>query len=397
MRAAEEHRMTRTGKVLLASVALACIAPTTAMAWTKAYVAEWFEPAFRFGGPDGANPDAPGTDCPQGANDIDVKKELQQPFRSPELVAAALNPENGLSIVRTFGFRGPNAENIYENPTSRPDPGFREVAHDMAEGLNLDGDETTGFKQGLNGENGVDNAYYKAAGCVRRWRGPARDSSTGKFHMELMRAGGFTVAFVVSGKGADPMNDEDVTVGIYTSSDRLVKDAEGVIAADYTYRIDPDPRLQSVFKARTRNGVLQEKETIPLLRAHESMQTLNDNPYMELHKARVKFEMKPDGSMVGIMAGYRDWFDLYRDPVGNSGHGKQNGNGNGSGAIAERLGRFNAVGFYYALRRNADGLKDPETGQNRGISAAYRYFLKPAFVVSPQADEAVQVARIFDK
>jgi len=390
--------MSTKGLFLSAAAAFALCAPAAAHAWTKAYVVDWFEPAFKFGAASGASADAPGTDCPTGANDIDVRKEVTQPYRSKAIIDHVMNPENGIGpIINTFGFRGPNGENVYENPTSRPDPGFKEVQHDIAEGLNLDGDEATGFKQGLNGENGVDNAYYKAAGCVRRWRGEARGSSTGKFHMEIMRAGEFTVTFVLSGKGDDPMNDDDVTVGVYTSPDRLVKDAEAEIAADYTYRIEADPGFQTVFKATTKNGVLQEKEAIGVFKTHDSMQTPNDDPFMELYKARVKLQMKPDGSMEGIVGGYRDWYRLFRDPVGNSGQGRRNGGGQGQGAIAERLGRFNAIGLYYALRRNADGLKDPETGQNRGISVAYRYFMKPAFVVTPGADDAVVVARIYDK
>ena len=95
-------------------------------------------PGAGFGAPAGSGPDVAGTDCPTGANDIDIKKELAQPFRTPERVAYLSNPEHGLEpIINNFGFRGPHAENIYENPTSLPDPGFKEVASSVAEGFDL--------------------------------------------------------------------------------------------------------------------------------------------------------------------------------------------------------------------------------------------------------------------
>jgi len=382
--------------IITSAAAIALLAPSAAQAWTKSYVVEWFESAFHFGAPSGTSPDDPGTDCPMGANDLDQRKELSTSFRTKAQVDTILNPENGLLPLQTsFAFRGSNMENVYENPTTAPDPGFKEVQGKIAEGFNLDGDESTGFTS-PTGAKGIDHAYYRAAGCVRRWRGDARTSSTGKFHNEGMHNGNYTVVFVVSGEGQDPMNDENVTVGIYSSMDKLVKDASGLVAADYTYRVDPKPAFQTVFSARIRDGVLEHKEPF-LLKAHDHMQGFDDRPGMVLHSANVRLQMQPDGAMQGLIGGYRDWYDLFRNPLGNGGVKVGPGGGTVQGASAERLGRFNGVGLYYALRRNADGLKDAETGQFRGISTAYRYYLKPAFVVSPQADEAVHVARIFDR
>src|SRR4029079_17913433 len=42
-----------------------------------------------------------------------------------------------------------------------------------------------------------------------------------------------------------------------------------------------------------------------------------------------------------------------------------------------------AVGLYDALKRNADGMPDPKTGRNTGISMAYRIKAVPAHVVDP--------------
>jgi len=48
------------------------------------------------------------------------------------------------------------------------------------------------------------------------------------------------------------------------------------------------------------------------------------------------------------------------------------------------------------MRRAADGLKDPVSGQHRGISTVYRMRLLPAFVVTPDAGKVVQTAQIFE-
>jgi len=46
--------------------------------------------------------------------------------------------------------------------------------------------------------------------------------------------------------------------------------------------------------------------------------------------------------------------------------------------------------MYYALKRNADGIPDPKTGENTAISAAFRFTAKSAFVVDPPVPIAVE-------
>jgi len=168
------------------------------------------------------------------------------------------------------------------------------------------------------------------------------------------------------------------------------------VAADYSYTINPDTRFQSVFEAKIRDGVLEDVGPIPLLKTHDSLQVDVDDPTMELHKARVRLRMTDDGGLEGLIGGYRDWYDYFRIPVGSSGHGWENGRGPTQGAVTEKYGHFNLVGFYYSLRRNADGIPNAD-GQNTAISVAYRYYLKPAFVVTPDAKQIVEVARIIGK
>ena len=69
-----------------------------------------------------------------------------------------------------------------------------------------------------------------------------------------MRNGSWTTVIVVSGKGADPMNDANVKVGFYVSDDKMVKDGNGNIARDYSFRIKPHAKYEGILPARSVNG-----------------------------------------------------------------------------------------------------------------------------------------------
>ena len=51
------------------------------------------------------------------------------------------------------------------------------------------------------------------------------------------------------------------------------------------------------------------------------------------------------------------------------------------------MGVHTCQGAYYALRENADGHRDPATGQCTSISTQYRIRAAPAFVVDAAAKE----------
>jgi hypothetical protein len=89
----------------------------------------------------------------------------------------------------------------------------------------------------------------------------------------------------------------------------------------------------------------------------------------------MRLVMARDGSMTGLLGGYRDFRDVYAKDTFNIPSGGQS---------RETTYYQNQIGYYYALRRNADGLPDPKTGQNTAISAAYRFQGRPAFVVDPR-------------
>jgi hypothetical protein len=370
------------------ALALGATATDAHAAWSKSYLIEWFEPAMYFGDPK-VGRDKPNVDCPNGPNPAnDWQALLTKPYRPVEKVKEILDPEypNRQAMYAQFPLRGPNGENVYIHPELVKDPGLVEVSGQYAYGFDLDGNEKTGFLSPDGKTRGVDNAFYKASGCMMQFRGPPRAGAS-TYSNDGMHDGVFSVVVVLSGAGEDPMNDANAQIGIYLAKDKMVKDANGGIAADYTFRIDPDRKFQTVLKARVVNGVVEttDRQTISM----RDYTTPGFFPKeLVLEKAKARFEMRPDGSLYGHLGGYRDWREHYR---GTSGNGSW-----GSGAIHENLGHFQLPAWWYALKRNADGLPDPVTGENRGISTAYALTGIPAHVVTPDAKVEVQVAQIFE-
>jgi len=356
--------------------------PSASFAWTRSYVVDWLEPAFYFGGPDNGSGTAPGTDCPKGAHPgQNWPKELAAyGHRDAKRVAEITDPEYPRELFKThLAFRGPNKDHVFEDPSVVPDPGMVMVDGKLAEGIDLDDNPATGFT-GIDGVPGVDNNFYKVTGCIKNFRAKPRSSFRFSIVNESMRNGSFQTVVVMSGEG-DPMNDSDVTVGMYATKDRMVKDTNAGVVADLTYRIDPDPNYQTVFKAKIVNGVVIQ-QTPFFLRTHDNS---TDSPQLRLYKTRIKWVMNPDGSISGLAGGYREFFEYYREKVVNGSRAGTN----------EDTGDMNMIAWYNGMRRYADGLPDPKTGKNRGISTAYRFSMVPAFVVNPGATSRVEVAQIF--
>jgi hypothetical protein len=345
-----------------------------AHAWTRGYVVEWYEPAFYYGAKQGVS--APGTDCPAGTNpELDWRKVLKTAYRTDADVDKILNPEDP-QRAKVGGIRGPNKENVYEQPWSIPDPGLVGVSGVLAYGFNIDGDESTGFN-GFDGEKGIDNEYYRAIGCFKAWRGPTREGHHAKYVNDGMRDGRYSVLIVISGNGEDWRNDPNVRVGFYLSKDKMVKDANGEIAHDYTFRINPDKRFQSVVAARTVNGVVET------LSAADIVTRSLDGLPLALKEGRLRFEIQRDEKLVGFIGGYRSIDDYYAEWAAG-------------GSIFELTMHINIPAYWYALQRSADGLFNPETGRYTAISSAFRYYAVPALIVAPDADRHVTDAKIFD-
>jgi hypothetical protein len=258
------------------------------------------------------------------------------------------------------------------NPESTPDPGLTPVTGKIGEGLDLDGNRKNGFTS-PSGETGIDNEFYRTLGCWMTYRGPARQSATALSKNDEMREGSWTVLIVLAGQGADPMNDNDVRVGFYVSPDAMVKDANGNIARDYTFRIQPDAKFEGILKAKTVKGVVVSTEPASEIWVRDPSYTRE----LQLLRARVKLEMKPDGSLSGLLAGYRPWFPIYRGWV------------EARGSVIEQLTWVQLPAVYYALKRNADYSPEGVGKEKTHISFAMRVDAIPAYVMTPDAKTPV--------
>ncbi|HET9445777.1 MAG TPA: hypothetical protein VFO35_05935 [Steroidobacteraceae bacterium] len=366
------HVAVALASTLIASPALA--------QWVRTYVVEWNEPAMYYGAKTGVT--APGTDCPNGTNpEIDWVKVLVEAGYTLEEAKWLRNPANPTRSPvhgqNQMAFRGKERANVYVTPTSTPDPGLVGVSGAIGEGVDLDGDPKTGFTS-PSGEPGIDNAFYKTLGCWKTYRGPPRLSSGALQFNDSMRNGAWTTVVVVAGRGNDPLNDKHVKVGFYASDDKMVKDGNGAIARDYTFRIKPHARYEAIFPARTVDGRILSTDSSDVM--------LRDPSYsrdLELLRARVDLRMKKDGTLSGYIGGYRPWEAVYKGWV------------NARGPVIESLTWVQLPAVWYALRRNADFSPNGAKGEKTHISFALRVDALPAYVATPDASHEVAAVKSY--
>ncbi|MEY4967251.1 MAG: hypothetical protein RL274_2834 [Pseudomonadota bacterium] len=387
-------------RVLLCSVATAALAamiqPLAAAPWQRGFVVATYEYAFRYGGRAGferAGDIEPGSDCLHGntvhfANDKNTEAAIRQPFRSKYEIAAIARPP-GLDQVRApvetrfqiwnraITYRAwKRGIETYVNPWAAEDPGQPEVTGRIATGLNLDNNPNTGDFVAEDGEKGIDFALYKAWGCDAPWRG----NGNATLHLranDKMQGGLYTVVIRVSGN-KDPMNDDNATLEIGYSPDKITKNARGDVAADYSYRIVKTEQYTKL-KAKIRNGVV-ETEQVAELHAPRLAWFYDHAGDADLRKGKIRLSIGADGNAKGLIGGYRNWRELYTENTFAQDGGQQ--------GIREHEDH---VALYYALKRNADGMPDPRTGEKMGISSTYRITAMPAYIVDPETPASVTV------
>jgi len=348
---------------------------TQALAWTKSFVVEWYEPAFYYGATAGVTD--PGTDCPAGTiPELDWRNLLKTSYRTDADIEKILDPE-APQRARIGGIRGPNKENVYEKPWSVPDGGTQPVTGKLAYGFDLDNNPKTGFTSPDGALRGIDNESYRTNGCLMAWRGPPRESVGPKYANDRMREGGFTVLITLSGDSTDWRNDPNVQIAFYSGKDKIVRDANGAVARDYSFRINPDKRYQSVVTARSIAGVIETLQSTDI-----TMRGYN-RAALAFKKGKLRLQINEDGSLSGLIGGYLDIEDAYREMAAG-------------GAINELVLHVNIPNFWWALHKNADAIPDPATGKNTAISSAWRLDAQPAIVVAPDASEPVTVARLYE-
>jgi hypothetical protein len=374
------HRKYRC--VLLCTALLLAPAPLMAEPWVKSFVVDKYEPAFYYGGRPGvekAGVIEPGVDCPAGTLPmLDFAKVVKTPWRSDEEVASWVKPAQVTDLQtvhymqeRILTYRSFRRDIVsYLNPFTVPDPGMPSVVGKIAEGFNLDGNVKTGGFTNIRGEKGVDNAYYRALGCIGSFRGVPYTAAMSVRSNDKMLEGMYTMVIRLSGN-KDPRNDDAATLEIGYSPDRVNKQTDGRASTSYSFRIVKNEQYSKV-KAVIRNGVV-ETEQVSELHMPRFGWFPNQMGDADFHQGRVRLEIGPDGFASGLVGGYRDWRDLYSEDTFTQ-----------SGSTIETRDHHDVIGMYYALKRNADGMPDPKTGEKMGISIAYRVKAVPAYVVDPE-------------
>ncbi|HEV7693214.1 MAG TPA: hypothetical protein VGO52_20440 [Hyphomonadaceae bacterium] len=372
--------MTRAAWVALAALVLAPAAH--AGPWSRSYVVDWLEPAFFHDGPENDNI-APGSDCPAGtAVRPSWEKALKTPWRDEKEIAYYMDAEQAADLKRVIRWRGPNYEDVWSNPTLAPDlGGLPPVSGNTGWGFNLDGKVKPTDFTSPDGDKGVDNNYYRAAGCWVSYLGAPYHSQRGVGINGYMRDGLYTIVVVMSG-AKDPMNDDDVTLGFYQSKDRLPKDANGQVARDATFAIKPVTKTQSIVKAKITKGVIETRFPQEIRMRDEAWNSSIPDQLL-MSDGQLRFRIKEDGGFEGYFGGYRDWKLMYKRQAVPA-------------RDTETLQGIDMPSFYYALERHADGDPDPVTGKNRKISTAYRIRAVPAFVLTPDYKQVVEIPRVFD-
>ena len=208
---------------------------------------------------------------------------------------------------RAISYRGwKSGIETYVNPFAAEDTGQPQVTGRIGEGLDLDGNANTGFTS-PDGEKGVDNALYRAWGCDAPWRGHGNATLFLRSN-DKMLDGLYTIVVRISGT-KNPMNDDNAVVEIGYSPDKIVKDARNAVAVDYSYRL-PRTTQYTRLKAKIHNGVV-DTEQVAEIHMPRIAWIYDQTGDAFFRKGKLRLTMMPDGTLSGIVAGYRDWRDLY--------------------------------------------------------------------------------------
>jgi hypothetical protein len=275
---------------------------------------------------------------------------------------AALQASRGGVEAKVMAYRGPGELNVTMLPGTVKDPGFFEPQGDIAPGLNLDDNDGSGrAPRGVRkhrnftapwGERGIDNQMFLVEGCVEGWR---RNGFLPMISNDMRASGELSILVRVSGID-DEQNDDEVVVDFLYSRDGMKRVGPNkLLLSDYTYRVSDridDTNAFARFRGKIVGGVITT-EPIDKMSVHYS-----NTSAVTVYRPRLRLEFKPDGSMKGTLGGYRDW----REYIGFAFLQK--------GAYENSIG-FDSAGMYHAIRRAADGLQDPVTGEYLGISTAW--------------------------
>lgn len=350
-----------------AAVSILLSAPAAALE-TRSYVVGWFTLAQN----------SKENDCLGGLN-----ADIGEQYRA-NLIALGYSRAEADRLISGWQSGGPEGRevreimnnrgridgkpvNAFAHPEAVAEPKSKLMPGKSGYGFNLDGKVTPeDFEDPQTGEKGVDNQLFRALGCVRAFRGSLDYQPTYSTWLWTMLKDSMP-AWLISISGENLDADGPVTITLERALEHRESNANGEARAHMTYRADPDPRTRNVFRGQLKDGVVQiaQPDDLRLLKDPLS------SPELNLAQAHLRLQMKPDGSIDGILSGYQPWREIYFAFA--------------QGGIAqENCITGDSIALYYLLKKAADANPDPKTGENRSISASYRVQAVPAFVVHEQ-------------
>ncbi len=316
-------------------------------------------------------------DCPDGM--AMAAKEIYLAASTPVERARLTKPEN-LKEFEQKAYHTTDGKDLCEVP-DYPRAPQRTTQSKISYGMNVDGtddghatDTTCAHEKftGPNGEPAVDNQTYRVLGCSSNFRGfPGEEGYLESLRNASFKDGGTTLLIEVMGV-KDAQNSDDVTVGVYNGTSPMMIDANGHMLPYASLTVTNDKKFQATLHGKIENGVLTTDPTDIAL-----TYDFGGYPsYFHFKAARLRLQLNADGSAKGLLAGY-----IAASDVDLTAHAKQ--------ASAEMIG-YDCPTFSQAIRRYADGFKDPKTGQCTALSTAFNIEAIPAFVIHP--DDAKKTA-----
>ena len=311
-------------------------------------------------------------DCPNG-----LAVALPGGINPPKLYSAGREgdvPPHLRSRQRTVGevdqCRFPEA---FEDPIMRTGKGR------VAYGLNLDGSIDPNIVApntckhenytGIDGTLGVDNQLYRVLGCINAYR------SDSKFQQHVIRDfiasarqdGQVTTLMEVTGID-DAMNDTDVEVGFYSSTNPTLYDSQRKGVPYSSLTVSDNPRWQNKLRGKIVDGlIITEPGEIRL--DHYQGQGLPKHVDMYMRAAQLRLQIHEDGTATGELAGYSDVESVYNMEFAQA------------PPVLPKSWGYKCPAVYEAIHRLADGYPDPETGKCTAISTAYHIEAVPAFLI----------------
>lgn len=346
--------------VVVAALALVAAGESRAEVSARGYVIHMFHPATY---------SQPGN-CPKGGNGSERDQEREALLKlgySPAEVQRLLEGDRAKRrrLVAMRGKIDGKPANAVTHPTSVPDPNIELASGKYAYGFDLDGkgpDQPGSFEDPETHQRGVDNNMYHVIACYPTFDMtlPKRPQASDVF-WEIGLDNAQAWLFVITGK--DLTKDGEVEVTFHRATTHALRDRAGRVMADATYVIDRKGRSYGRLRGEIRDGVLTVgpgelvlEGELPLV--HE----------LDLKQAHLRFKMPDDSgdrNVYGWLGGYAPWYSQWFE-------------------LSQAYGHYmNEAGTYYAFRRLADADPDPQTGENRRISATFRVEATPAFVMTP--------------